>query len=68
MYEWAINRVKLELALSKAKFANGGKEPSEDAVKAEYVKLAGRVREEAVVEKKPKKVKAEKKKEKKAKK
>lgn len=45
MYDFAINRTKLELAIQKAKAANDGKEPTEEAVKAEYVKLAGAVRE-----------------------
>lgn len=47
MYAWAVNRVKLELAITKA-----GKKASEADVKAEYVKLAGKVVE---VEEAPKK-------------
>lgn len=45
-YEWAVNKVKLQQsheALVKA----GNKAPSEDEVKAEYVKRAGLVRESA---------------------
>lgn len=46
MYDFAVNKLKLQRAIAETTRENGGKTPSEEVVKERYIKLRGLLAEE----------------------